>query len=201
LRTRTSTAAKRLGLAGLTLACALAAAAPAAGQTGGSGPPGSTTTAAPTTTGAPPPTGRPGRAKLRKDGNAVPPKNAPPAVVAAINAGNSIHTLPYHWGGGHKASFLDSGYDCSGAVSFVLHGAGLLDSPLPSGSLASGWGEVGKGFWITVYANKGHAYMVVAGLRFDTSAVGEKLNQGSGPRWRKTKRKPRGYTAKFFPGY
>jgi len=119
-------------------------------------------------------------------------------VVAAINAGNQIRTLPYKWGGGHK-SFFDSGYDCSGAVSYVLYGAGLIESPMPSGPLASSWGTFGRGRWITVYANSSHAYMVVAGLRFDTSAVGEKLNQGSGPRWRATKRKPAGYTAKYYP--
>jgi hypothetical protein len=197
----TLTAKRRLGLAGLATACVLAAAAPATAQTGGSGPPGGTTTTTtttptPTTPGAPP-----GRAKLRKDGTAVPPADAPPAVVAAINAGNAIHTLPYKWGGGHNTSFVDSGYDCSGAVSYLLHAAGLLTSPMPSGSFASSWGVAGKGRWITVYANAGHMYVVVAGLRYDTSAVGEKLNQGSGPRWRKTKRPARGYTAKYFPGY
>ena len=145
--------------------------------------------------------GTPGRARLlRKSGLAVPPPNAPPAIQAAIAAANSIHTLPYRWGGGH-GSFTDSAYDCSGAVSFVLHAAGLLTSPMPSGPLAASWGIPGKGQWITVYANATHAYMVVAGLRFDTSAVGERLNQGSGPRWRVTKRKASGYTAKHFPGY
>jgi hypothetical protein len=134
------------------------------------------------------------------DGTAVAPADAPPAVQAAIAAGNAIHTYPYRWGGGHRA-FLDTGYDCSGAVSYVLHGAGLLASPMPSGPLASSWGLPGKGQWITVYANASHTYMVVAGLRFDTSAVGERLSQGSGPRWRKTKRKARGYTAKYAPGY
>ena len=86
-------------------------------------------------------------------------------------------------------------------MSYVLHAAGFLASPMPSGPLASSWGVPGKGRWITVYANASHAYMVVAGLRFDTSAVGERLNQGSGPRWRQTKRKAAGYTAKYYPGY
>jgi hypothetical protein len=130
----------------------------------------------------------------------VAPADAPPAIQAAIAAGNAIHTYPYRWGGGHR-TFYDTGYDCSGAVSYVLHAAGFLSSPMPSGPLASSWGAFGKGRWITVYANASHAYMVVAGMRFDTSAVGEKLNQGSGPRWRKTKRKPIGYTAKYNPGY
>jgi hypothetical protein len=169
---------------------------PAAAQTGGSGPPGSTTTS----TDPAAPVGPPGRATLRKDGTAVAPADAPANIQAAIAAGNAIHTYPYHWGGGHR-SFADTGYDCSGAVSYVLHAAGFLASPMPSGPLAASWGVPGKGRWITVYANASHAYMVVAGLRFDTSAVGERLNQGSGPRWRATKRKARGYTAKYYPGY
>ena len=98
----------------------------------------------------------------------------------AINAGNQIRKFPYRYGGGHQ-SFFDSGYDCSGAVSYVLNGAGLIEDPLPSGDLASSWGSLGKGRWITVYANGGHAYMVVAGLRFDTSAVGESLEPGQRP--------------------
>jgi hypothetical protein len=189
---------RRLAIAGLTTICVLAGAIPAAAQTGGSGPPGGTTTTTTTPTTAP--VGPPGRGKVRKDGTAVAPADAPPAIQQAIAAGNAIHTYPYRWGGGHR-TFYDSGYDCSGAVSYVLHAAGLLSSPMPSGPLASSWGSPGKGRWITVYANAGHAYMVVAGMRFDTSAVGERLNQGSGPRWRKTKRKPAGYTAKFYPGY
>ena len=192
---------RRLVAAGLGTACALALAAPAAAQTGGTGPGGTAPPPDPTTTTAPTaPVGPPGRATLAADGTAIAPADAPPAVQAAIAAGNAIHTYPYHWGGGHR-NFLDTGYDCSGAVSYVLHGAGLLTSPMPSGPLASSWGLPGKGRWITVYANASHAYMVVAGLRFDTSAVGERLNQGSGPRWRKTKRKATGYTAKYAPGY
>jgi hypothetical protein len=188
---------RRLAVAGVTTACVLAAAVPAAAQTGGSGPPGGTTT---TTTDPAAPVGPPGRAKLRKDGTALAPADAPPAIQAAIAAGNAIHTYPYRWGGGHR-TFYDSGYDCSGAVSYVLHAAGFLASPMPSGPMASSWGAFGKGRWITVYANASHAYMVVAGLRFDTSAVGERLNQGSGPRWRATKRKATGYTPKYYPGY
>jgi len=191
---------RRLAVAGITTACVLAAAVPAAAQTGGSGPPGGTTTTTTTTTDPSVPMAPPGRAKLRKDGLARAPVDAPPAIQAAINAGNEIHTYPYRWGGGHR-TFYDSGYDCSGAVSYVLHAAGFLSSPMPSGPLASSWGAFGKGRWITVYANSSHAYMVVAGLRFDTSAVGERLNQGSGPRWRRTKRKATGYTAKYYPGY
>jgi cell wall-associated NlpC family hydrolase len=190
---------RRLAVAGITAIAAMAAAVPAAAQTGGSGPPGGTTTTT-TTPSTTTPLAPPGRAKLRKDGTALAPADAPANIQAAIAAGNAIHTYPYEWGGGHR-TFTDSGYDCSGAVSYVLHAAGFLPSPMPSGPLATSWGTPGKGRWITVYANASHAYMVVAGLRFDTSAVGERLNQGSGPRWRATKRKPTGYTAKFYPGY
>jgi hypothetical protein len=172
---------------------ALAAGSSAAAQTGGAGPPGSTTT----TTA---PTGAPGVATLAPDGTAIPPSDAPRAVRKAINAGNRIHTLPYVWGGGHNRKFRGTGYDCSGAVSYVLHAAGMLKSPLASGGLAR-WGQPGLGQWITVYANSTHAYAVIAGLRWDTSAVGEALNQGSGPRWRASQRDGTGYTARFVPGY
>jgi len=102
------------------------------------------------------------------------PSAAPPAVQAAIEAANSIATTPYVWGGGH-GSFSSSGYDCSGAISFALNGGGLLSSPLDSTGLST-WGEAGPGQWITVYANAGHAWAMIAGLAFDTSG-------GAGPRW------------------
>jgi cell wall-associated NlpC family hydrolase len=108
---------------------------------------------------------------------AVAPLNAPPAVKRVIAAANHIRTLPYIWGGGH-GRWQDAGYDCSGAVSYALHGGRLLTTPLTSGSFES-WGEAGPGRWITVYANAGHAYMVVAGLRFDTAGD----TSGTGPRW------------------
>jgi hypothetical protein len=193
LRSSTATLRNRLAVAGLTLACALLAVPTAQAQSGGTPPPGSTTPAPPTT-----PLGPPGKAKVTKKGVAIAPADAPAAVIAAINAGNQIRKMPYEWGGGHQ-TFYDSGYDCSGAVSYVLHHAGLLESPMPSGPLAESWGTFGKGRWITVYANASHTYMVVAGLRFDTSAVGEPVRRGSGPRWRATKRKPRGYVAKYYP--
>ena len=177
----------------------MAIAVPASAQTGGSGPPGSTTTTTPTTT-TPAPVGPPGKAKIRKDGTAVAPADAPAQIQAAIAAANAIHTLPYVWGGGHR-TFYDSGYDCSGAVSYVLHAAGLLASPMTSGGLATSWGAPGKGRWITVYGNASHAYMVIAGKRFDTSTGGDRWNQGSGPRWRKKKRKPLGFTGKYYPGF
>jgi hypothetical protein len=181
-------------VAGLTALCALAAAVPASAQTGGTPPPGSSGTST-----TPAPTGPPGRAKLLKNGRAIAPANAPLPVQNAIAAGNAIRKRPYVWGGGHQ-SFTSSGYDCSGAVSYVLNGAGILSSPLPSGPLMS-WGMEGKGSWITVYSNPSHVYMVVAGLRFDTSAVGEKVRQGSGPRWRRSKRKPTGYVVRHYPGF
>ena len=142
------------------------------------------------------PAAPPGKAML-VDGRAIPPANAPAAVKRVIAAANKIRTKPYVYGGGH-ARWWDSGYDCSGAVSFALRGAGLITTPMPSGSLA-GWGSAGKGRWITVYANGGHAYAVIAGLRWDTAGV----TNGTGPRWHKslkaaatgpfTTRHPEGY--------
>jgi cell wall-associated NlpC family hydrolase len=123
---------------------------------------------------APAPSGS--TATLNSDGSATAPADAPPQVVAVINAANEIRDMPYVWGGGH-GSFESSGYDCSGAVSYALHGGGFLTSPLDSTGLAY-WGEEGTGNWITVYANSGHAWMMVAGLRWDTSDTG-----GDGPSW------------------
>jgi hypothetical protein len=178
-------------LAGLLLVASLAGAVPAMAQTGGTVSPGSTTTS---TT----PTAPSGTAQLQSDGTAIAPANAPRQVRKAIAAANKIHTRPYIWGGGHR-SFKSRGYDCSGAVSYVLHAAGILRSPMASGPLTR-WGSPGLGSWITVYANAGHAWMTVAGLRFDTSGAGESLNQGSGPRWRASMRSGTGYTARFYPG-
>lgn len=115
-------------------------------------------------------------ATLNSDGSATAPANAPQQVKDVIAAANAIRDYPYLWGGGH-GSFEASGYDCSGAISYALHGGGLLDSPLDSTGFMS-WGEPGVGNWITVYANSGHAYMMVAGLRWDTSDSG-----GDGPSW------------------
>jgi hypothetical protein len=114
-------------------------------------------------------------------------------VATVIAAGNEIATKPYKWGGGHGA-WKDSGYDCSGSVSFALAGAGLLDSPLTSGGLMR-YGKPGPGRWITIYANNGHTFMVVAGLRFDTSGA-----QG-GTRWQPPDgRSYAGFTARHPPG-
>jgi cell wall-associated NlpC family hydrolase len=112
-------------------------------------------------------------------GEAIAPVGAPASVRAVITAANSIRTKPYIWGGGHR-SWYSPGYDCSGAVSFALHGAKLLSTPLDSGSLER-WGSGGAGRWITVYANKGHTYAVIAGLRWDTAGN----TSGTGPRWHK----------------
>jgi cell wall-associated NlpC family hydrolase len=135
-----------------------------------------------------------GRAALSPDGRtAVAPAGAPPQVQAAIAAANRITRKPYRYGGGH-ARFRDSGYDCSGAVSYVLHGAGLLSRPRDSHGLMS-WRRSGPGRWITVYSNPGHAYVVIAGLRFDTSGRGQ-----SGPRWRTEPRSARRYAARHAEG-
>ncbi|MFN8113502.1 MAG: hypothetical protein U0R51_09920 [Solirubrobacterales bacterium] len=115
-------------------------------------------------------------AVLNADGSATAPADAPQQVKDVIAAANAIRDKPYVWGGGH-GSFEASGYDCSGAVSYALHGGGFLDSPLDSTGFMS-WGESGVGNWITVYANSGHAYAVIAGLRWDTSDSG-----GDGPSW------------------
>lgn len=121
-------------------------------------------------------TGPVGKARLVGT-RAVAPANAPAMVKRVIAAANRIRTLPYIWGGGH-GRWQDAGYDCSGAVSYALHGGRLLTSPLTSGSFET-WGEAGAGRWITVYANAAHVYMVVAGLRFDTAGD----TRGTGPRW------------------
>jgi hypothetical protein len=185
-----------VGLAGLLFAGSLVIAAPAAAQTGGV--PGGTTSTTTTTTATATPAPSGSTAVLNPDGSATAPADAPRQVRKAINAGNRIRFKPYLWGGGHR-SFKSSGYDCSGAVSYLLHAAGMLKRPLASGPLMK-WGSPGVGSWITVYANSGHTYVVVAGLRYDTSAVGESLNQGSGPRWRSTARSATGYAARYYPG-
>ena len=188
---------RRLAVVGLAAGVLAAATGTAQAQTGGSAPPGGTEPPPTTTTPAP----TTGVATLLPDGSALAPSDAPPAVRKAINAGNRIRLLPYRWGGGHKTKFADTGYDCSGAVSYVLHAAGLLKTPMSSGPLARRWGTPGIGQWITVYANSGHAYAVIAGLRWDTSAVGESLTSGTGPRWRATARTPTGYSSKYYPGF
>jgi hypothetical protein len=144
----------------------------------------------------PPPAPVPGEyASLSSDERtAIPPAAAPEAVKRAIRAANRITRKPYLYGGGHRR-FRDRGYDCSGSVSYALHGGGLLERPLSSRALLR-WGQRGPGEWITVYANRGHAYVLIAGLRFDTSGPG-----ASGPRWRRTSRSSRGYRARHPAGF
>jgi peptidoglycan hydrolase-like protein with peptidoglycan-binding domain len=138
------------------------------------------------------------KAVIGPDGRtAIAPDNAPQPVKDAIAAANRITDKPYRYGGGH-GKWEDSGYDCSGAVSYALHGGDLLDSPLDSSGLAR-WGAAGRGEWITVYANSGHAYAVIAGLRFDTSSAGDGGEKG--PRWRQTARSSSGFTARHPDGF
>jgi cell wall-associated NlpC family hydrolase len=128
-------------------------------------------------------------------GRAIAPVDAPIAVKKVIVAANKIRTKPYIWGGGH-GRWWDRGYDCSGAVSFALRGGAFLDSPLPSGPMER-WGSPGVGRWITVYANAGHAYAVIAGLRWDTSGN----TSGTGPRWHADMADSSGFVARHPPGY
>ena len=197
MRSTSSMLGRRLARWGV-IASMLAFATPAAAQTGGASTPGSEPTSG-TTTPTSYPTVPGNRAKLTKKGKAIPPANAPANIQNAIWAANAIRKLPYRYGGGH-ASFHDSGYDCSGAVSYVLYAAGLLSSPMPSGSFMN-WAFPGKGRWITVFANRGHMYAKVAGLRWDTSAFGERRFRGKGPRWRQSKRKPKGFAVRHIEGY
>lgn len=128
----------------------------------------------------------PGRTATVQDGIATAPASAPPAVQAAVAAGNRIAGLPYEYGGGH-GSGIDSGYDCSGATSYLLRAAGRLDSPMPSTGFRR-YGSSGEGKWISIYARKGHVFLVVAGVRFDTG-----WGAGShGPRWTTANRPAKG---------
>ncbi len=138
-------------------------------------------------------------AQLMDDGFAAAPADAPVEVQEAVFAANEIVGKPYVYGGGHR-SFKSSGYDCSGTVSYALHGGDLLRSPLDSSSFLR-WGERGRGAWITVYTNPGHAFAVIAGLRLDTSAAGERVSSGKGPRWRGVLRRTRGYRARHPLGF
>ena len=138
--------------------------------------------------------GSPERAALLLGDTAIAPASAPPEIQAAIDAANQLVDQPYKWGGGH-GSWRSRGYDCSGAVSYALAGAGLIGAPATSGQLMS-WGAPGPGRWLTVYANPGHTYAVIAGLRWDT--VG--LAGGEGPRWHPADSYPEGYAVRHIPG-
>jgi hypothetical protein len=136
------------------------------------------------------------KARLLDNGMLVPPKSAPPRVKAVIAAANRIRTKPYIFGGGH-ARWWDRGYDCSGSVSFALHGGKFLESPLPSGPMER-WGLEGEGRWITVYANSGHAYAEIAGYRWDTSG---NTDGKTGPSWHEDLRDNVGFVARHPAGY
>jgi cell wall-associated NlpC family hydrolase len=136
-------------------------------------------------------------AMLRRNGLAAIPRSAPRAVKAIIAAANQIIGKPYKWGGGHGRLF-DSGYDCSGSVSYALIRAGILPYPMVSGTFAR-WGVNGIGRYVTIYANKAHVYMEVAGLRLDTSAVGDPSGK-SGVRWRPPIGKRFSFAARHVPG-
>lgn len=136
-----------------------------------------------------------GRSALLRDGLAYAPKSAPAAVHRAIAAGNRLQNKPYKWGGGH-AVLNDSGYDCSGAVSYVLREAGLMRGQKPSKGFFN-YGERGQGRWITVYVRNGHVFLTVAGLRLDTGWGGGR----KGPRWQAGARPGRGHVVRHPAGY
>jgi cell wall-associated NlpC family hydrolase len=132
-------------------------------------------------------------AGLTGDGLAVAPLGAPAVVQSVIQAGNQIARLPYRYGGGH-ATWIDTAYDCSASISFAFAAAGLISAPMVSGQLAQ-WGEAGPGKWITVFANGGHTFMFVAGLRFDTSGL-----RATGSRWQASTRSTAGFLVRHPPG-
>jgi hypothetical protein len=134
------------------------------------------------------------------DGQAIAPASAPARIKRVITAGNRLIGKPYRYGGGHRSFTrqLDTGYDCSGTVSYALYGGRFLRSPLPSGSLMS-WGRSGPGRWLTVYAHGGHAYLVVAGLRLDTSLRDDPTR--TGPGWSTRLRKSAAFTPRHPRGY
>jgi hypothetical protein len=124
-----------------------------------------------------------GKARINPDGTATAPAGASAIVKTVVAAANRIIDKPYIYGGGH-GMWNDAGYDCSGAVSYALHGAGLLSAPMDSTGLES-YGSPGRGRWMTIYANAGHTWIVVAGIAFDTADFGgPNIPSGSGPRWR-----------------
>lgn len=137
-------------------------------------------------------------AKLQADGTAAAPALAPDEVKKAIWAANKLIGKPYRYGGGHRR-FNDTGYDCSGTVSFALKGGSLIETPLDSSSFMA-WEEAGAGDWISVYTNPGHAFVVIAGLRLDTSASGDPSGN-KGPRWRPALRSTKGFKVRHPEGF
>jgi hypothetical protein len=194
---------KALSTSMMLLAFAAVVAAPAAAQTPApAAPPATIPAPAPTPPAA---TGGaaygavfqpmvPGLVAQIVNGVAYAPDQAPDQVKRAIWAANRIVGMPYRLGGGHRLGFNDRAYDCSGTVSFAMHGAGLLARPRDSSSFMR-YGAAGRGQWITVYSNPGHAFAVIAGLRLDTSAAGDPAG-ASGPRWRPNLRSTSGYRAR-----
>ena len=190
-----STFSNKLLLLALCVACSLVAAPGAMAQSSSATSGGGASFVPP-----PPP---PAKATL-KDGRLLAPASAPTRIKRVIVAANQIVEKPYVYGGGHKPyrrGWLDRGYDCSGSVSHALHGGGFLRSPLPSGPLMS-WGRSGPGSWLTVYASGGHAYLVVAGFRFDTSMHdSDAPGPSTGPRWSRTLRRSDAFVARHPNGY
>ncbi len=135
-----------------------------------------------------------GQSVIIRNGRAVAPRHAPEAVHRIVAAGNRIQGRPYKYGGGH-ARVEDSGYDCSGTVSYALIHAGLLGSPMPSKGFKS-YGRRGAGDWVTVYARDGHVFMTVGGLRLDTGYRGD----GRGPAWTMHSRPTKGHVMRHPPG-
>jgi len=133
-------------------------------------------------------------AEVLKNGIALPPIEAPEEVRNIVRAGNQIARTPYLWGGGH-GKWLDKGYDCSGSVSYALASGGFLNAPLASGPLMK-WGKPGKGKWVTIYSNPGHVFLVVAGVRFDTSGT-----KKDGSRWQAGMRPTSSYAVRHPPGF
>ena len=190
-----STFSNKLLLLALCVACPLVAAPGAMAQSSSATSGGGASFVPP-----PPP---PAKATL-KDGRLLAPASAPTRIKRVIVAANQIVEKPYVYGGGHKPyrrGWLDRGYDCSGSVSHALHGGGFLRSPLPSGPLMS-WGRSGPGSWLTVNASGGHAYLVVAGFRFDTSMHdSDAPGPSTGPRWSRTLRRSDAFVARHPNGY
>jgi len=177
---------KNVRIAGLIATAVLAAAPAAAEAAGGSTSVGGGGDGTRTTAGS--------KAKLVK-GKAIAPESAPRRVKRVIKAANEIRNKPYRYGGGHSR-WRDSGYDCSGAASYALHGGGLLKAPIDSSGMAR-YGRKGKGKWITVYGAPGHGYIVVAGLRFDTA-----MTKGDGPSWSRSLRStPENYKKRHPKGF
>jgi cell wall-associated NlpC family hydrolase len=198
-----SVAAKTIGLVAISAALLAFGPTAASASTGGVGTqPERPPTSAPSAGECPSPSGglvtsgcAPSRKARLIRGKAIAPLGAGEGLLAVIEAANRIRTTPYIWGGGHRL-WRSAGYDCSGAVSYALHGGGLLEAPMTSGELMH-WGLPGKGRSITVYANPTHAFAVIAGLRWDT--VGDAT--GTGPRWHPEMVPTAGFVARHPPGY